>query len=167
MLGETLKPLLADLIASGGAAASEPRRRLLVLESGARLHYASELDAFEHLLTLGQPSEERPWEFALRVLRRVALAERLGRTFEVAVLATSPSLDPEVLAARRFVSLGLRAHGAAMGKLTELIIVATAPCRGAVRAALLELAAVPLSVAGGKSPPVRVRLPSRARTTYG
>ena len=165
MLGENLKPLLPDLIAP--SAAPEPRRRLLVLESGARLRYAAELDAFEHTLTLGQPSEERPWEFALRVLRRVALAERLGRTFEVAVLSASPSLDPDVLAARRFASLGLRAHGASSGKLTELIIVATPPCGAAVRAVLLELAAIPLNVAGGKAPPVRVRLPSRARTQYG
>lgn len=165
MLGENLKPLLSELIAPGTA--PEPRRRLLVLESGARLPYAAELDAFEHTLTLGQPSEERPWEFAFRVLRRVALAERLGRTFEVAVLSASPSLDPSVLAARRFASLGLRAHGAGLGRLTELIIVASPLCGAAVRSALLELAAIPLSGVGRSAPPVRVRLPSRARTSYG
>lgn len=164
MLGENLKPLLPQLIAPGND--PEPRRRLLVSESGARLHYAAELDVFEHTLTLGQPSEERPWDFALRVLRRVALAERVGRTFDVAVWSASPSLDPDVLAARRFTSLGLRAHGAPIGKLTELIIVATPLCSAAVRAALLELAAIPLSVGAG-APPVRVRIPSRARTRYG
>jgi hypothetical protein len=140
------------------------RCRLVVLEHGALSPQPDADLGFEQTVIITQPVDERPEAFALRVLRRIALGEHVGRAFSEAALSASGSTEPGVVAARRSIAFAIAKHGELTGHLRELVVVAPPRCGLAARAALVDLADELLRSSAGPAIPVSLRFAPLPRT---
>ncbi len=130
------KPSPAHLQAS----LSPARRRLLVVESGARAFSREGGEQFDETVAIAQLRDEPAAELAERVLMRVASIERSRFGFEAATLFVGAATDREAVAARRLIALAVAAHAATNARLSEMVIVVASPhATDELRAQLLEL----------------------------
>lgn len=133
------------------------RRRLLVVEGGATVFSQDGADGFDETVALLELAGDESADFADRVLRRLATAERSGQSFDAVLLFIGSSSKANTHAARRLVALGIAAHALTSPHLSELVIVARANAPEEQRYQLLELADE-LTLGSNQEPlPVRVR----------
>lgn len=100
------------------------RARFLIKETGSPLLTASASAQADQTVVVAQMRDERPTDFALRALERLAAMERAGRYFESAAVHTGTRHDPEALAARRLMVWGLASHARVYEALSELVLEA-------------------------------------------
>jgi hypothetical protein len=137
--------------------ATVARRRLLVVEGGATVFNPDGADGFDETVALLELEGDKPADFANRVMRRLATAERAGQSFDAVLLFIGSSSEASVHAARRLVALGVAAHALTSPHLSELVVVARANAPEELRYQLLELADE-LILSSDQAPlPVRVR----------
>src|ERR1041384_7735700 len=115
---------------------SASRRRLMVVERGASLSCRDDAAEFDETTAITQLSGEPAPELSQRVLARIALAERGSQGFDSALLVVSEAGSSS---ARRLIALGLAAHAAVCGRLTELLILAPVDASPELREDLLRL----------------------------
>ncbi len=121
-------------------ATSPARRRLLVVESGARAFSREGGEQFDETVAIAQLRDEPAAELAERVLLRVASVARARSGFEAATLFVGAATDRQSAAARRLIALAIAAQAANNSRLTELVIVAASPhATPALREQLLDL----------------------------
>ena len=98
--------------------------RLIVVEDGAwGLDSSLSVDASDETVVVAQGAGEDPVELPFRVMGRIALIERAGRSIERAVVVMAPKLEPQSQAARALIARTLHAHMRARGP-GELVLAA-------------------------------------------
>jgi hypothetical protein len=132
------------------------RRRLIVMERGSSTFARDSLDEFDETVAVTQLHGERPDDFAKRVLRRIAGAERSGQNFQAAMLMAGKADDDATRAARRMIALAISAHAKLSGIRPEVVLMASPDASPDARARLLEL--VDELVCGAEGEPLPVRL---------
>lgn len=115
------------------------RARFLIKETGSPLLTASASEQADQTVVVAQMRDERPTDFALRALERLAAVERAGRRFESAAVHTGTRHDSEALAARRLMVWGLASHAQVHGGLNELVLEANEQTPAPARESLLGL----------------------------
>jgi|GEM_PF-5020407 len=133
------------------------RRRLLIVEGGASVLSPDGADGFDETVALLELAGDEPADFADRVLRRLATAERSGQSFDAVLLFIGSSCTPSAQAARRLIALGIAAHAQTNARLSELVVVARANAPEELRYHLLELADELILGSDHEPLPVRVR----------
>lgn len=93
-----------------------PKRRLIVTEEGAQGFSAFvSADEAEETLVVAQGAEEAAVVLPFRVMARLALMGRSGRSVDSATILVGDRLDGESVAARELVARALLAHMVAAG----------------------------------------------------
>jgi hypothetical protein len=135
------------------------RAHFLIKETGSPLLTASASGHADQTVVVAQMRDERPTDFALRALERLAAVERAGGHFESAAVHTGTRHDAEALAARRLMVWGLATHAQVHGALNELVLEANEQTPAPARDSLLGLvddliSAVPVRLRFVHSQPV-------------
>jgi hypothetical protein len=97
-------------------ASRPPRRRLFVVENGARdLASFLSADGSDETVVVAQGANEAPADLLFRVIGRIAVIERSARSVDRAVIGITSKLDAQSQAARELVARALYAHMTASG----------------------------------------------------
>lgn len=98
--------------------------RLIVVEHGARgLDSFLSADTSDETALVAQGADDDPVELPFRIMGRIALIERAGRSIDCAVVVMAPTLEPRSRAARELIARTLHAHLRARGP-GELVLAA-------------------------------------------
>lgn len=129
--------------------------RLIVVENGAQaLESFLSVDGRDETTVVAQGANEAPIELPFRVMGRIGVIERGGRSVDRAVVAIASKLDAQSQAARAVTARALHAHMTAAGS-GELILAAHG-ANAELRDELLSL--VETLVTEHERSPVTIRL---------
>src|SRR6478752_6736854 len=113
--------------------------RLFVFETGTSASWDQSSAARHGVLSIEQTEGEPPFDFARRVLERVAASESFGERLQSAIVFVGYRGDVASVRARRLMALGLALQGTATSSL-ELSFHANVGATEHAREELIELA---------------------------
>jgi len=130
---------------------------LFVFETGTSASWDQSSAARHGVLSIEQIEGEPPWDFARRVLERVAASESFGERLQSAVVFVGYRGDVAAVRARRALALGLAIQSTATSA-PELSFCANAGATGHAREELLELAEEIESTWAAHAAPIRLQV---------
>lgn len=133
--------------------------RLLVVERGANMPALSRNEPIGDLVVVPD-GDARPAELALRVIERIARAERNGRHIEEATIAVTNGGDAQRAAARALIARALVKHQMHAGG-GEIVLWARCAPTSETRHEVLALAGVVMSELDSTSVSLRVLFEQR------
>jgi hypothetical protein len=132
--------------------------RLLIAETGAESlgSYLSPGDC-EETIVLRQYEGESPIELSRRASARISNLESARDHVAQAVIAMSPGVDPQLMAARHLLGLTILSHVQVAGEESELVLAVDENAVAELRRSVIALVESLVAHPGSRNAPIRVR----------